>query len=217
MKIPFACPSCGAAGSADLSYAGKAVRCKHCNHRFILPGSGEPEPEDYALAEPTEGMAGCIATGPAHGSAFVPARGDEPSSVTAPRARKRTGSASRGPIVSRQEPVVAWRAWLLRAGVFAAVVIAATALVAPRGTVIAGCVLMALGSGMVLAGYAVGAYAAFREDFLYGFLYLAVPLYTAYYLVSRWEDLWVWFACSSAGVVLVLLGTEMLRWSGIVV
>jgi len=44
-----------------------------------------------------------------------------------------------------------------------------------------GCVLMAVGSLMVLAGYGVGAYGAFREDFLYGMLYLLVPLYAAYY------------------------------------
>ena len=59
-----------------------------------------------------------------------------------------------------------------------------------------------------------GAYGAFREDFLYGVLYLAIPLYTAYYLVTRWDDLRVWFACSTAGVALVLLGTEVIRWSG---
>ena len=42
-----------------------------------------------------------------------------------------------------------------------------------------------------------------------------IPLYTAYYMVTRWDDLWVWFACSTAGVALVLLGTEMVRWGGI--
>jgi hypothetical protein len=66
-----------------------------------------------------------------------------------------------------------------------------------------------------LLGYAAGAYGAFCEDFLYGFLYLVIPLYTAYYLVTRWEDLWRWFACSTTGVGLVLFGTQLLRWSGV--
>ena len=65
---------------------------------------------------------------------------------------------------------------------------AGIALFAPQGTLIAGSTLMVVGSVMVLAGYGVGAYAAFGEDFLYGFLYLVIPLYTAYYLVTRWED-----------------------------
>ena len=64
-------------------------------------------------------------------------------------------------------------------------------------------------------GYAAGAYGAFCEDFLYGFLYLVIPLYTAYYLVTRWEDLWRWFACSTTGVGLVLFGTQLLLWSGV--
>jgi hypothetical protein len=89
------------------------------------------------------------------------------------------------------------------------------ALFAPRGTLLVGCLLLFVGSAMVLVGYAAGAYGAFHEDFLYGILYLLVPLYAAYYLVTRWDDLWPWFACATAGVALVALGTEMLSWSGV--
>ena len=74
---------------------------------------------------------------------------------------------------------------------------AAIAWFAPGGMTIVGSLLMALGSAMVLLGYAVGAYGAFCEEFLYGLLYLLVPLYTAYYLVTRWDDLWIWFSCST--------------------
>ena len=95
----------------------------------------------------------------------------------------------------------AWGTWLLRGGIATGIGLAGIALFAPHGTLIAACILMVLGSAMVLVGYGVGAYAAFGEDFLYGFFYLVIPLYTAYYLVTRWEDLWAWFACSTAGVV----------------
>ncbi len=95
-------------------------------------------------------------------------------------------------------------------------VLAAIALFAPRGPILVGSVLLALGTLMVLFGFGVGAYGAFREDVLYGLLYLAIPFYTAYYVVTRWDDLWVWFACSTVGVGLVMLGTEILRWNGVI-
>ena len=67
---------------------------------------------------------------------------------------------------------------------------------------------------MVWAGFSVGAYAAFQEDSLYGCLYLIIPLYTAYYIVTRWDELWICFACSTVGFAMVLLGTEMIRRAG---
>ena len=55
MKIAFACPSCAAAGSVDAAAAGKSARCKHCGHRFTIPGPGAAEPEVFALDEPRRG------------------------------------------------------------------------------------------------------------------------------------------------------------------
>src|SRR5208337_3868253 len=72
----------------------------------------------------------------------------------------------------------------------------------------------ALGGILVPVAYFAGAYGAFSEDALYGLLYITIPLYTAYYLVTRWEDLWIWVTCATVGVGLVLLGTEMVRWAG---
>ena len=96
-----------------------------------------------------------------------------------------------------------------------AILLLAIGLLAPQGILIAGCILIVLGSVMVLVGYVAGAFGAFSEDSLYGFLYLVIPLYTAYYMVTRWEDLWVWFACSTAGVGLIVVGTEVARWGGV--
>ena len=84
------------------------------------------------------------------------------------------------------------------------VVLALIVLLAPQGTLIAGCVLMGIGGVMILVRFSAGAYGAFCEDFIYGVLYLVIPLYTAYYMATRWEDLWVWLACSTAGVGLIL-------------
>jgi predicted Zn finger-like uncharacterized protein len=217
MKIPFACPSCATVGSVDASAAGKLARCKHCGHRFTISSPGAAEPEVYSLEEPGEGTTGVgdAVMSPAPGLAFVPARGDKPA-ATLPRKSKRSASRLTTRTDHQREPRLAWRIWLTGVGVAAAIAIVAIALLAPSGVLIAACTVMALGGVMILVGYGVGAYGAFGEDFLYGFLYLVIPLYTAYYMVTRWDDLWVWFVCMTMGVGLILLGIEMARWGGVV-
>jgi hypothetical protein len=200
----------------DASAAGKLARCKHCGHRFTIPDPGAAESEVYSLEASVEPPA--EAADPAWSqpqtSAFVPAPRDQPAS-TVPRKRKRSVSRSSIRTVRSAVSQFAWRTWL--GGVAAAaIVIAAIAVLAPGGVLIAACVVMAVGGLMILVGYSVGAYGAFREDSLYGVLYLAIPLYTAYYMVTRWDDLWFWFACMTGGVGLILLGIEMARWGGVV-
>src|SRR5687768_7316763 len=151
MKIAFACPSCGASGSVDESLVGRHVRCKHCNHRFAVPGRGEADAGGYTLVEPAREATGVVATVPDPGPVFVPARGNEPRAVRPPRKPTRTtpGSASR-----RDESVFAWRTWLVRGGFLAAMSLLATALLVPRGVAIAGSAMILLGTAMVLVGYA---------------------------------------------------------------
>jgi hypothetical protein len=216
MKIRFACPSCGATGTVDATSAGKPARCKHCGVRFNIPGPGAAEPEVFSLVEPAEEAAGAgyaVASPPVQASALAPPRGDEPA-ADVPRPKKKSASSSKSR-VGRERAARAARvkrlAWI---GGTAAIVIAAVALLAPNGVTIAGCALMAIGSGMILLGYGVGAFGAFSEDFLYGFLYVVFPFYAAYYMVTRWDDLWVWFVCMTSGVGLAVLGIEMARWGG---
>ena len=198
----------------DATLVGKHLRCKHCKYRFTIPTPGEPDHEGYVLEEPNGEAVGFAATSPTPGSTFVPRRGEEPTTAT-PRKIKRTSLGSTTRPARRLESDFAWRVWLIRGMIGCRTRLRSHALFAPRGTLIVGCLFLILGSMMVLVGYGVGAYGAFHEDILYGILYLLVPLYAAYYLLTRWDDLWVWFACSTAGVALVLLGTEMLRWNGV--
>ncbi len=214
MTISFACPSCAATGSVDASFAGKLARCRHCGHRFTIPVPGESGPEVYSLDEPAGETVGGTAMSPSPESAFVRSRGSGPAAA-APRQPKWNAPGSTKRAARKRGSPFAWGTWLLRGGIATGIALAGIALLAPQGPLIAACALMVLGSAMVLVGYGVGAYAAFGEDFLYGFLYLVIPLYTAYYIVTRWEDLWVWFTCSTAGVVLVLLGIELARWNGV--
>jgi hypothetical protein len=216
MKIPFACPSCAAAGSVDSAAAGKSARCKHCGQRFTIPNPDPvaAEADVLPLAEPAGG--GYAVVDPVPGSTFVPSRGDDPTTA-APRRPKRSASRSTTRATAKRASRSAWPtrlAWL--AGTLA-ITIAAIALLAPNGVLIAACAVIILGCALILVGYGMGAYGAFSEDFLYGFLYLVIPLYTAYYLVTRWDDLWVWFVCMTSGVGLILLGIEMARWGGVFV
>ncbi len=220
MKITFACPSCGSEGSLDSEFIGKQARCKPCGHRFAIPGPGgsgpDPGPEIYAMEEPSRETTDVIATGPAPDSVYLSSRGSEPTSGASPRRSMRAASGSTSRTTRKRTSGFAPRTWLVRCGVVAVLILTAIALLAPRGTLIAGLMLVVLGSTLVMVGYGAGAYGAFSEDFIYGALYLVVPLYSAYYLITRWDDLWAWFACSTAGVGLVLLGIEMIRWSGAV-
>ncbi len=218
MKIEFACPSCAAAGSVDASAAGKSARCKHCGHRFTIPtpGPDPAEPEVFALEEPAGEApgAGSAVIGPMETSTFAPSRGVE-SAAEAPRRPKKSGSRPTTRTAGRRTPRVSWPIRLAWAGGTAAIAIAAVALFVPSGLIIAASALMILGCALILMGFGVGAYGAFSEDFIYGFFYLIIPLYTAYYMVTRWDDLWVWFACMTTGFGLVLLGIELARWGGV--
>jgi hypothetical protein len=214
MKTTFTCPGCGRSGSVDAALVGRQIRCNQCRHRFAVPGPAEEEAEGYSVVETTRGNAGVAATTTHSGAVFVPSRGDQPPISRPSRKPNRTTSGSKPRASRSQEPEFSWKTWLAGFGVFIAIALLATALIAPRGVVLAGAAIIILGMAMVLIGYAAGAYGAFSEDFLYGFLYLVFPLYTAYYLVTRWEDLWRWCVCSTAGVGLVLVGTKMLQWSG---
>jgi hypothetical protein len=216
MKIPFACPSCNASGSADVAFIGRQVRCKHCGTRFAIPDPDDPEANVYALEGAADEPAQDDATSLGQSTFFVPSRSDGTPGGKA--ARKKKSATGLTPTRARKEkPAIPWLTWLVWFAIVLVVLLVAIALLAPQGTLIAGCVLMVLGGVMILVGYSAGAYGAFREDFLYGFLYLVIPFYTAYYMATRWEDLWVWLVCSTAGVGLILIGVEIVRWAGVAV
>ncbi len=91
------------------------------------------------------------------------------------------------------------------------VILCAIALLVPGWRTIAGLFLLSTGTLMILGGYCVGAYSAFREDAIYGILYLTIPLYTAYYLVTRWEDLWPFVTVMTAGAAIASLALWILE------
>lgn len=212
MKMSFACPSCAAEGSVDASFLGRQVRCKHCNHRFAIRVPDETAADQYALEEPITPARTSAPEGQGlvSGSVFVSKRGDDANAFVAPR-RPRTTSRPGAKVRRGESPGFAWGAWLLGLGLVTALLLIGTALFAPNGRLIVGSSLLVIGSVMVLLGFGAGLYGAFCEDFLYGFLYLVIPLYSGYYMLTRWDDLWPWFACSTTGVVLATLGGQLVR------
>jgi hypothetical protein len=187
MKITFACPSCGVKGSSDSAAIGRQARCNQYGCRFDVPGPVGQGPVIYAMEEPARGMTEVIRMGPAPESVYVSSRGSEPTSGATPRRLRQAGSGGTSRAPRSDSSGFATRSWLVRCGAVAVLTRTAVALLAPRGTLIAGLALVVLGSTLVMSGFVAGAYGAFTEDFLYGALYLLVPLCTAYYIITRWE------------------------------
>ncbi|MHC5539414.1 zinc ribbon domain-containing protein [Singulisphaera rosea] len=219
MKISFECPSCAASGSVDAVHAGKRVRCRHCKYQFAVPGPEGAEPLGYSLEEAPQSPAVALAPGLTEAPVFVPARGDEVTAASTPRrprTKNRTNSKSRPDRGERRG-----FAWAKQRGIpvliTIGVVLLGTALFVPGGVLIAGYALLGLGTLMAIVGFGVGAFGAFSEDFIHGFFYVVFPPYAAFYFVTRWDDLWIWFAFVVGGVGLITLGGQLLEWAGVAV
>ena len=200
MRVSFACPSCNAAGTVDAIHVGKQVRCKHCGAHFAIPDGEMPEADIYALEQTDEPV------GPRHSRRPGAERGlragpwRNRTSSDRPRRKRQDSFGPTPQRARRDEPAFPWGTWLIRGGVAFVLILVAIALFAPHGYWLAGCILIATGGVLILVGHLAGAFGAFSEDSLYGLFYLLIPLYTAYYIVTRWDDMWVWFACSTVGV-----------------
>ncbi|MGZ3300318.1 MAG: hypothetical protein ACXWO3_05380 [Isosphaeraceae bacterium] len=144
----------------------------------------------------------------------MPDRADATTAIDRPWRRERSVSGPTSRSVRASTSDFPWQIWLFWGSVALVLILTAIAFLAPDGTWLVGCILMAICGILVPVAYFAGAYGAFSEDVLYGLHYITIPLYTAYYLVTRWEDLWIWITCATVGVGLVLIGTEMVRWAG---
>ncbi|MEW4567197.1 hypothetical protein AB1L88_04955 [Tautonia sp. JC769] len=213
----FVCPSCAAPGKARSDWAGRSVRCKHCKAVFVLPEPGEAAANAYDLAElPERGPAPVVLANRAEhgGSTFTPSyREGSLEHVPVDRYRPKP----RKPKTSREE-IRDWsgdgRVKLLVGILVVGLVLAVATFVIPGFRGWGGMALIGMGLLLTAIGYFVGAYAAFREDMLHGMLYLFIPIYTGYYLVTRFDDLWPFFAGSTIGFVMFALGMKALEVQG---
>ena len=216
MKIEFACPECGSRFAVAPVHAGKTIACKRCGQPIAIPGAPAAGPLDMAVA-------GSYALEPANDEApstFSPARaGSVP--IREPMPEPATSGpfwldSPRSPRKKKKRGAGVLPAWWKRAAWSAGVAVVVMVLVSwlvPKGSLIVGFVLLGIGALMFFAGFFVGAFGAFSEDFVTGMLYLFIPLFTGYYIVTRWDDLKPWFITLSVGAVLAAVGGRVLESS----
>jgi hypothetical protein len=92
-----------------------------------------------------------------------------------------------------------------------AVVLTLLAVFVPSARKAVGAAIALPGLILCLYGYASGAYIAFTEDDLHGWLYLLFPFYTAYYCVSRWDEMRSRLVMVVVGLTLLAIGGRMLE------
>jgi DNA-directed RNA polymerase subunit RPC12/RpoP len=207
LKIPVSCVRCGKRYEVDGAHAGKKGKCATCGERMMIPdmqpaASPEPpEPDAYQLDEvPVSDRS----------TSFSPAKGTENLDEPQPqrRVRRRTpGSA--GKIRAERtdsRPALSGRTILI--GLAGALAVAALiAVFVPGARMNVGRAVALSGLIIFLYGYGSGAYIAFTEDDLYGWLYLIFPPFAAYYFVSRWDEM-------SNRMVMLFVGLAMLAGGG---
>jgi DNA-directed RNA polymerase subunit RPC12/RpoP len=211
MKIPVTCMRCNQRYDVDAAHAGKKAKCATCGERMVIPemdSTGSPpapEADAYQLDGP-HSLDESTSFTPAHGSANL----EEPR----PRRRtkkqgggssgsKRADRASSQPNFSRPITLIGL-AVVLAIAVLIAVCVPGARMNVGRGVILAGLIIF-------LYGYGSGAYIAFTEDDLYGWLYLIFPPYAAYYFVSRWDDMSSRFAMLVVGLTLLTGGGRLLE------
>ncbi len=207
MKIPVTCTSCGKRYKVDGAFAGKRGKCASCGARMTIPGqhhaasSPPAEPDAYQLDNAPDSE---------QPNFFTPAPGSESLEEAPPRRRvkqknpassepRRRKSASSHPVLSVRATLVGLTGVALVL-VIVALFVPGTRINIARAVALAGLVLF-------VYGYGSGAYIAFTEDDLYGWLYLFFPPYAAYYFVSRWDEM-------SSRLVMLVVGLTLLVGGG---
>ena len=159
------------------------------------------EPDAYQLDDAHDGD---------QSTSFTPAHGSENLDEPRPRRRakkrspgssdrKRAEQASSRPVFSGRTTLIGL-ACMLAVAVLIAIFVPGARMNVGRGVALAGLIVF-------LYGYGSGAYIAFSEDDLYGWLYLFFPPYAAYYFVSRWDEM-------SSRLVMLIVGLVLLAGGG---
>lgn len=210
MTIVTICPECGKRHEVDAVNAGRHGKCKGCGAVMVVPDAPVPstmdetidEDDAYGLvespvekSEPSPSFSRVVPT-PEPARSFHRS-GLQPSKQTRNSRDRNEQEDDLALVILRRMPLVL--------GLVALVMIV-LAVAVPGGTRCAGALASILGLFFALATFWVGAFAAFREDWLYGFGYVFFPFYTAYYIVTRFDDLKNWVFLGLIGLILATVG-----------
>jgi hypothetical protein len=214
MAIAFPCPSCGKRFTVADEMAGRQGSCKGCGCAMTVPfASVEPEveeEEEMGIARVGYGLVdvpvapSSAGTSPKIGATvFTAAPPDRSAQLTSygsgSRKRSHSRSTDDASFMDRYgKPLVI----SLGGTIFVLLMIA---LFVPGGRYLAAMSIGGIGTIVFLICYAVGAYVAFTEDVVYGFMFLLIPLYQAYYFVKNWDEMWPWFTGMTLAVMLTFI------------
>jgi hypothetical protein len=210
MRIPITCEGCGSRFEVEASYAGRRGRCKQCGQPLTVPPAPRAEPLDpdkadvYHLDERQASEPSAYVAGPTTADP-----GPSPAQVRTRRSSKKSRSPEAAGAAVRNA-LVTWQTALISLAV-AGLILLVLATLFPTVRTGVGMLAAAVGVILFLYGFASGAYIAFTEDFLYGFFFVAVPVYAAYYFVSRWDEMRSRLAMVVVGLVLMSAGAWVLE------
>lgn len=211
MNIRFGCPGCGKRYEVDASRAGRSGRCKACGEMMTVPAAEEEVEGDeagmYAMEDPPSDGPEPVPT------AFV--RSKNESADRPEKRRKKRSSDLLEQVAGEAEEVLARNRGLVKKSLITlailAILLGIVAAALPNGTFIAGAAMTGLGLSLILAGYALGTYIAYTEDMLHAALFLTIPLYTGYYIVMNWDEMWRPFALMFVGGLAMTVGGMILE------
>ena len=204
--IPITCTRCGKRYEVDAAFAGKRGKCASCGERMTIPDNdqtalSQPESDAYQLDESHASE---------QATSFSPVKGIDEFEDGQIRRRIKKGnskSPSRQARGSARSPVALLRGASLIGVAVVVFVLVIIAVFVPGARLTIGRAIALVGLGLFFYGYGSGAYIAFTEDDLYGWLYLLFPPYAAYYYVSRWDEM-------NSRLIMLILGLALLAGGG---
>ncbi len=218
MAIAFNCPTCGKAFSVADEFAGRSGLCKGCGHRFTVPtaqAATVAEEDEYGIAtegyglveEPARKTEPAVAMASENATVFSRAYNDDSELPRPKRAKSGKRKSSRRRLDDEPGFFEKHGKTLGALSIGVVCALAGVATFVEHGSYYVGMLMIVLGTILMLAGSLLGVYVAFTEDAMYGLLSIFFfPFYPAYYIVSRWDEMWPSFAIQTVGFLLGTFG-----------
>jgi hypothetical protein len=189
-----------------MTFAGKTGKCASCGERMTIPGNDQaarspPESDAYQLDESHASE---------QATAFSPVKGiddGEDGQIRRGIKKRNSKSSLRRARDSARSPLALLSGTSLIGLGCVVFVLVLIAVFVPGARLNIGRAIALAGLILFFYGYGSGAYIAFTEDDLYGWLYLLFPPYAAYYYISRWDEM-------NSRLVMLILGLAMLAGGG---
>lgn len=195
MTIQVTCDSCFMNYQLKDELAGRKVRCKQCKEIIEVPRPGAKRvgpAEDPWMEEDDE---------PAEAPrAPAPARKKKKKRK---KARSESSSGFRFGVIAILGIVFA--------GLF--VLMCLVGFLVPTVHAVLGGGTALVGGGLMLIGAIGVMMAAFEEDVMCGVMYLLVPFYPLYFIITRFGEVWKLLATYVGGVALLVVGMMMYSMS----